>query len=97
MGMTVDEFLSRVSSAELSGWLAFEETYGIPDGYFVAGLVAQAIHAANGQAVPVSDLIPYFADSTPLPPDDDAAIAAETEANMKFMAALRVRQESSRN
>lgn len=60
--MTRRELLARCDSAELSEWLAFDNSFGIPDGYTVAGVVAPAIANAYGAkpALSAADFIPYF-------------------------------------
>jgi hypothetical protein len=55
--MTRRELLARTTSQELSELLAYEQAYGIADGYFVAGTLAPMWASKKTAA----DMIPYFA------------------------------------
>jgi hypothetical protein len=55
--------LAEVDSAELSEWLAYEQAYGLPDGYFVTGQTCAVAAAAAGAKRPnPADFVPYFRD-----------------------------------
>jgi len=59
--MTVAELGQRMSSAELSEWIAFDRLYGLPDSYFVAGTICAALDSLMAEKPrPVSAFVPYF-------------------------------------
>jgi hypothetical protein len=61
--MTRDELLSRVSSSELTEWLAFEAEYDLPDIYFLVAQLSRGLASASwaGGGSRVADWVPYFA------------------------------------
>lgn len=59
--MTVREVEARMDSAEFAEWLAFEQAYGIPDGYFVTGQVCSVVaNAFAGAGLGPEAFVPYF-------------------------------------
>jgi hypothetical protein len=59
-GKSIRDVETGMDSAELSEWIAFDNVYGIPDGYFVAGQVCALMEAlVTGKGHP-ADHVPYF-------------------------------------
>ena len=53
--------LDRADSAELSDWLAYEQVYGLPDAYFIAGTLAPLLAVPpKGERLTAADFVPYF-------------------------------------
>lgn len=62
LGMTLGELQSRMSSAELSEWVAFDEEYGLPDAYFLALTLGIAtLRPWTDRPIRPQDIVPYFA------------------------------------
>jgi len=57
--------IETLSNRDLTRYIAFEAEYGIPDGYFVGGLLARCLANLGGNktAVP-SDFVPYLKSSS---------------------------------
>jgi hypothetical protein len=62
LGMTVRELGARMDAAELAEWLAYEGEYGLPDGYFVAGVLGPVVAntASEKNRKTAADFVPYF-------------------------------------
>lgn len=62
LGMTLAELGRRMDAAEFSEWLAFEQTYGLPDAYMTTAIIGKQINRALGGKAKISDIVPYFRD-----------------------------------
>lgn len=97
LGRTVRELDATLGSDELSGWIAFERLYGLPDLFFLAGRLGPLLASLfGGSGVGPADVVPYFRAAADAQAeaefDDDEAIARDA---MKDMAMLKGRIENS--
>ncbi len=65
-GKTLRQAGEDYGGDELPFWTAWEELYGLPDGYFVAGLICSTFaQRLTGEAVGPDHFIPYFRREVP--------------------------------
>jgi hypothetical protein len=59
--VNVRDMLEGMDSNELSEWLAYDNIYGLPDAYFVAGQVcATLVSVMTGKESNPADFVPFF-------------------------------------
>lgn len=61
-GCTLEELRCRMSSEEVTRWIAFDNLYGFPDVYFAVAQICSAVSRPFSKKPPKpSEFVPFFA------------------------------------